>query len=88
MNGVPELATEFDFDEIGRLMELHDIPTRNALARRARLHPQHLYKIFAGKVDPTLSTLDKIFTALGAQPGDILYRKRGPNGDDIEPDDS
>ena len=53
-------------------MELRGIPSRNALARRADIHEQHLYKILTGRLDPTLTTFAKICAALECHPGDLL----------------
>ena len=80
-----ELPVVIDIDEIQRLMEVRDIPSRNALARLAGIHKQHLYEIFGGQGSPTLATIAKLCRALRVQPGDILYYD--PDGeDDIEPD--
>ena len=80
-----ELPVVIDIDEIQRLMEVRDISSRNALARLAGIHKQHLYEIFVGQSSPTLNTVGKLCRALRVQPGDILYYD--PEGDDdIEPE--
>ena len=72
-----------DFDEIERLRELRNIPSRSALARLAGLHEQHLYMIYAGTRIPHLNTLAKLCAVLHCEPGDILFYD--PEGDeDIE----
>ena len=66
------LPTEINISECERLMELREIPSRNALAKRAGLNSRHFYRIWEGEVDPSLGTVGKIANALGVRVRDIL----------------
>ena len=80
MTVTTELKICINFNEIQRLMDIRDLPSRNALARRAGIHGQHLYQIFSEKVAPSLPTIARLCFALRCEPGDILYYD--PEGDE------
>ena len=72
MSSLISLPNDVNKQEVLRLMELREIPSRNALARKAGLNTQHLYRILKGEIDPTLGTVEKIARALGVRKSDII----------------
>ena len=53
-------------------MELRNIPSRYALAKKAQMDPRHLSRVLDQEIDPTLGTLNKIAAALQVRVRDIL----------------
>ena len=57
---------------MSRLMRVKNIKNINELAKVIDVHPSNLYRVNAGKLLPSYTTLARICLVLGCQPADLL----------------